>query len=422
MSCGGRALLKVCLALPLLALPASALTVTVESTGATQVVSGIATISASGVGAGNYVVLRAGGKFLAAVADPFTFEWDTRGLEDGSLALEAVETGADGPVGTPYKTNVLVTNSATVPTPVTLKWGVKAGDVLKTTIAGECDVYDGVREDLRHKFVPARLYRVLAGTVTGAAVDTVGTVANGSIAVDRSLDKLTVDSPGQITELAGSGHKTAFSLLPTGRIEDAKEAGVLQARAGMLWISLPTAAVEVRGQWTGDMVCLESAQTGSVRYIKDATYELLGFRMWEGQKCALVEGRARYSDDLAVKLTGDEERFPRVSTIVRRLSYFSLDTGRVLRAEETVERWLPLKTDDWGVGPESFVDETDATKPATGGTTGTRPMGAGTGMAPGSPMMGGMAGRTTGATEPADKVPANVDLVYSIQTTVTLTK
>lgn len=421
MSCGGRALLKVCLALPLLALPASALTVTVESAGATQVVSGIATVSAAGVGAGNYVLLRADGKFVAAVADPFTYEWDTRGLEDGSVALEVAEIGTDGPVGTPYKTTVLVTNSATVPTPVTLKWGVKAGDVLKTTIAGECDVYDGVREDLRHKFVPARLYRVLAGTVTGSAIDTVGTVAAGSIAVDRSLDQLTVDSPGQITELAGSGHKTAFSLLTSGRIEDAKEAGVLQARAGMLWISLPTAGVEVRGQWTGDMVCLESAQTGSVRFIKDATYELLGFRMWEGQKCALVESRARYSDDLVVKLTGDEERFPRVSTIVRRLSYFSLDTGRVLRAEEAIERWLPLKTDDWGVGPESFADEADTAKPATGGATPGpgRLMGGGAGMGS-SPMMGG-AGAATAADQ-AEKVPANVDLVYSIRTTVTLAK
>ncbi len=429
MSCGGRALLMVCLALALLTLPAAALTVTVESAGATQVVSGIATVSATGVGAGNYILIRANGKFVAAVAEPFAYEWDSRAYEDGAVTLQVSEVGASGPVGTPFATEVLVTNSVTVQTPVTLQWGVKAGDSLKTTIEGTCDLYDGVREDLRHKYVPGRLFRVLAGTITGSATDAVSAVANGKVSVDRSLEKLTVDQTNQVTELAGSGRKTLFALLPSGRIEDPTDPGVMQARVAMPWIALPSGPVDVRGTWTGDLVALESAQTGSVRLVKDATYELLGFRMWEGEKCALVEARARYADDLVVKLSGADERFPRASAIVRRLVYFSLDTGRVIRSEDTVERWFSVSTEEWGVGAEDSADESAAAAGGSGAAgsagKGSAPMlGATRGSGgPTSPMMGGM-GAMAGAQPTGDeeKVPANVDLVYSVRTVVSLVK
>ncbi len=416
MRFGGRVWAVAGILVALASLPALALDLTVESAGESQVVSGVVTVTATGVAEDAYVILRADGKYLSAVGAPFTYEWDTRDLEDGDITVQATEVGTGGPVGAPATTRVVVANSLEIEGPVALEWGVKAGDVVKTSIDGECDVYDDYRHESPHKFVPARLYRALAGQIAGAATDTVVEATDERVLIERSLDSLVVDCTTQVIEVAGSGHATEFIVLPTGAIVDGENAGAFQSRAAMLWIPLPAQPVEARTQWTGDLVFMESAQTGSVRHANDAKHEILGFRTWEGERCALIESRVRYREDFVVKFAADEERFPRSSTFVRRLSYFSLDSGRVLRAEETVERWMSVKADEWGVTPEAFLD---ATQPTAAGTRGGEGMEGG--MEPGGMMggsMGPMMGAGLAAAQPAENVPENVDLVYSIRTVI----
>ncbi len=419
MRYGGRVWAVASILVALTSLPTLALGLTVESAGESQVVSGIVTVTATDVTADAYVILRADGKYLSAIGAPFTYEWDTRDLEDGRVTLQATAVGTEGPVGAPVTTTVMVANSLEIEGPVALEWAVKAGDTIKTSIRGECDVYDDYRREAPQKYVPARLYRALAGQIAGAATDTVVEATDARVLVDRSLDRLVVDCATQVIEVAGSGHSTQFTVLATGGIGDGEKAGAFQARAAMLWIPLPAQPVEARTQWTGDLVFMESAHTGSVRHATAAQHEILGFRTWKGERCALVERRVRYRDDFIVKFAADEERFPRSSTFVRRLSYFSLDSGRVLRAEETVERWMSVKSDEWGITPEAFLEPTTGTtggaegeRDGEAGGSGSRLMG---GSMPTGPLMGagGSATMTT-----LENVPDNVDLVYSIRTIV----
>lgn len=417
---GSRA--RVCIAavvcLLLSQVPSRALEITVESAGQTQVVSGLAAVTITGVAAADsYVILRAGGRYIAAVGDPFSYTWDTRGWDDGPVSLEATEVSSAGVAVATASAQVHIANSAVVEEPVTLAWKLRAGEVIETTIEGRCDLSDVISRD--HKFVPARLFRAVAGTIAGSAADTVSQVTAASVIVNRQLKSLTVDYPDRIVEVTGSGQTTSFAVQADGRIAEGAEPGVVQARAGMLWIALPQKAVRAQDQWTGDAVFIDNAQTGSVRR-EQGTYELLGFRMWNGEKCALIETRVRYTDDLTISLSTGEEKFPRVRTVLRRLSYFSLDTGRVLRAEETVDRMLSISSADWGISAESFIEPAEQPAGGQGATGGPGAMvgsGPTMGVGPRMGFGGGFAGGAPSAAEQV-KIPEDLDLIYRIRTVV----
>ncbi len=408
----------------LLAVPASAaIQLSVESHGETQVVSGTAAVTVTGVSAPDgYVILRANKAYLCAIGSPFSYLWDTRQVQDGQASLEATEVRPDGTVVSSATVTVRVENSADVPGPVTLKWGTTAGEVLKTTIEGTGDLIDAITYD--HKYAPIRLLRALGCSISGAATDTVTeTIEDGSLVIERILDSLVADYQDRVVELAGSGQKTSVSILPNGTIGDGPERGVVQARAAMTWLPLPASPVNVGSKWQGDLVVLQSAQTGSVRK-EPATHELVGWANWRGETCAIVESRVRYTDDMAVQLPSGDTSFRMVKTVVIRLSFFSLDTGRVLHVEETTDRMIGVQSADWGVGPESFIPPEDVEGEAgttrrpgglLGGRTGGPVIGGGPMMGP----MGGYGGMRQPATE-TERVPEDLDLVYRIKLVVDL--
>jgi len=414
-------------ALLLTALPAWAVTVAVESRGETQVVNGIATITLGGVtGKGNYVVIHADGKYVAAVGPPFTYAWDTRTFDDGPVTVKVSEVTEDGgPVST-ASTTVRVANAVTVETPIELKWGLLKGATIQTTISGSGSLYDTISNEQR--FVPGRLYRALSCALKGEATDTVVDVAADKLLVDRELTSLMADYPDRIVEMAGSGQKTSIAVQANGQIVDGTDKGVVQARANMLWLPLPTKPVDVGAQWSGDMIFIASAQTGSVDK-QSGNHQLVGFAMWNGHKCALIESRARYTSDLVVKMTSEDATFPRARTLVRRLSFFALDTGSIVRVEEHVERMLTIKAEDWGVSSDSFREREAADQlgqPKPEGSAGEAGAGEGTGPRRGEsgPGAGGLAGMTGyGTTTPAGTtrevhVPDDLDLIYAIATNV----
>jgi len=413
-------------ALLLTALPAWAVTVTVESTGETQVVNGIATITLGGVtGEGNYVVVHADGKFIAAVGPPFTYAWDTRALDDGPVTIKVSEVSKDGKTQSTASTTVRVANAVTVPTPVELKWGVRKGAAVRTAIAGSGSLYDTISNE--QKFVPGRLFRALCCTLKGEATDTVASVAADKLVIDRELTTLVADYPDRTVELAGSGQKTSVAVQSNGQIVDGTDKGVVQARANMLWLPLPTKAVDVGAQWSGDLVFISDAQTGSVEK-QSGNHQLVGFAMWNGSKCALIESRLRYTSDLVVRMSSEDETFPRVRTLVRRLTFFSVDTGSVVRVEEHVERMLTIKAEDWGVSSDSFRERDQADQLGQPKSEeGTRGEGTAEGGGPrrgelgpgGAGLSGPGYGTTleTGTTREVH-VPDDIDLIYAIATTV----
>ncbi|MBD3176069.1 MAG: hypothetical protein GF320_12890, partial [Armatimonadia bacterium] len=145
----------------LAALPASAaIEVSVESHGATQVVSGTTSVTVTGVSdPDGYVIIRAGGQYVGAVSSPYSHLWDTRSVDDGNITLEATEVSADGEELSSDSLSLRVENSAEVAGPVSLEWGVESGDIIDTTITGTGDLMDAIT--FGHKYVPIRLLRAL---------------------------------------------------------------------------------------------------------------------------------------------------------------------------------------------------------------------------------------------------------------------
>jgi len=88
-----RLVAVVAATLMLACLPASAaIELSVESYGATQVVSGTTAVTVTGVAApDSYVVIRADGSYVSAIGSPFSYLWDTRQVKDGQVTLAAVE-------------------------------------------------------------------------------------------------------------------------------------------------------------------------------------------------------------------------------------------------------------------------------------------------------------------------------------------
>ncbi len=421
-----RLVAVVAATLMLACLPASAaIELSVESYGATQVVSGTTAVTVTGVAApDSYVVIRADGSYVSAIGSPFSYLWDTRQVKDGQVTLAAVEVNADGAEVSSDSVTVRVENSASVPGPVTLEWGVASGDVVRTSITGTADLIDAITYD--HKYAPIRLVRALACTISGSATDTVADlVDDGSLVVNRQLDSLVADYQDRVVELAGSAQPTSVSILPNGTLGDGPEKGVVQARAGMTWLPLPSKPVNVDDQWQGDLIVLQSAQTGSVRK-EPATHEIVGWANWRGETCAIVESRLRFTDDMVVQLPSGDTSFRMVKSVVIRLSFFSLDSGRVLHVEETTDRMIGVEAADWGVGPESFIPLEDleseapsSTQPGgmLGGTVGGPMTG---GPMVGGPMMGSMGGYG-GLRQPVteqERVPESLDLVYRIKLVV----
>jgi hypothetical protein len=127
---------------------------------------------------------------------------------------------------------------------------------------------------------------------------------------------------------------------------------------------------------------------------------------------------------MAVQLPSGDTSFRMVKTVVIRLSFFSLDTGRVLHVEETTDRMIGVQSADWGVGPESFIPPEDVEGEAgttrrpgglLGGRTGGPVIGGGPMMGP----MGGYGGMRQPTTE-TERVPEDLDLIYRIKLVVDL--
>jgi len=327
--------------------PAAALEIQVAGMGPTNVVSDQVTITVTWpTSEESYIILRVDGKFLQAQAPPCTFVWDTNSVADGEHELKATEVNAAGQTISEASIKVRVANSANVTPPVKLAYKFTEGQRLRYRISGETDVFD-VRTKQRH-LVPEMLYRALAGILNAEVTERVVSVADGGAVVERELVSGLMDYLDRYVRLAGVGRSTSLAVSATGAVSDGPGRVAAEAKFALAYLPLPQGPVDVGQTWQGPITVIDDLAQGTSREV-DAKHRLVGFTLEGGEPCALIESQYRYESPLTVTVDLGERKFDAALTEGKRLTFFGLQSGRVVRMEETISREFTIKTMDYGI-------------------------------------------------------------------------
>jgi hypothetical protein len=343
----GMVLLIVCLA-GFVAAPGLAVEMTIAGMGAANVVSGTAQINVTAPGAPDgYVVLKVDGEFVAAQAPPFGLVWNTREVDDGQHEVAVHEVSADGQIVDRATEVVRVQNRANVTAPVTLEYKFQEGDELTYAIEGRSDVRE-LQQDKSYELVPWTLYGAMAGNISAQASETIASIQGGSAVIDRMLTEGSVDFPEVVSRLLGVGRPTQFTVSPAGEIKDGPGTVNAESKFAGVWLGLPQGAVRQGHKWTSPIVAQFEVQDGRTQAV-DADHEIIEFVREGGVDCALIQSTYRQKLPIDIEIYGNRQTLDDVFVVGERLTYFAIETGRIVRVEDSLLGEFSAKSAEYGL-------------------------------------------------------------------------
>ncbi len=386
-------------------------------------VRGVVTIQVRVIGARptwvSYLIAKPGqeGKYLAAVAAPYVFQWDTsqrdekgkRVWPDGEYVITAAAYTASRPGGTPQvkeiakaSIRVKVANeqsASEVDEPILLRVEYRAGERLgyQARVKAHMELAEGEKKRLEKigGYLPLQMDVILVSdwdeiVLEGTRDDEPATV-----------DKLVLAAYGHIIgsqsfNLPVAGRRVRMLVFPNGVVKLYRENDKPFA-LGQYFVPLPDHPVKAGdsqlGAWSGVISVLPLPIATNAQRVP-AQHKLDGYEWRAGQLCARIVSTfgQRRAKPVMVKL--GPYSFPlKTKYKATRTSYLSLRQRRFVAFEERIEHVCEVPYQVYQAAWQLQYPQAQAATATMGMGGGA----AGMGMGPGGPMMPGAAMPLAGA-------------------------